>query len=162
MKKVLSTVLMLAIILSLSAVAFAADSPHSSSSSDPVVEPEVYYGGGGSSTDVDLASVPMASDVSCDNDDVATYSLANCPDALKETAKQEIAALKRSGYKIDCGFVLTAKSNGTAACTAKLSAKDVPDGAQIFVNGAAVQAELKDGYFVFDVTLPAIVLVAHK
>lgn len=160
MKKVLSTVLMLAIILSLSAVAFAADSPHSSSSSDPVVEPEVYYGGGGS--DVDLASVPMPSDVSCDNDDVAIYSLANCPDALKETAKQEIAALKRSGYKIDCGFVLTAKSNGTAACTVKLSAKDVPDGAQIFVNGAAVQAELKDGYFVFDVTLPAIVLVAHK
>ena len=160
MKKVLSTVLMLAIILSLSAVAFAADSP-SSSSSDPIVEPEVYYGGG-SSTDVDLASVSMASDVSCDNDDVATSSLANCPDALKETAKQEIAALKRSGYKIDCGFVLTAKSNGTAACTAKLSAKDVPDGAQIFVNGAAVPAELKDGYFVFDVTLPAIVLVAHK
>ena len=161
MKKVLSTVLMLAIILSLAAVAFAADSPHYSPSSDPVVEPEVYLGGGGGS-DVDLASVPMPSDVSCDNDDVAIYSLANCPDALKETAKQEIAALKRSGYKIDCGFVLTAKSNGTAACTVKLSAKDVPDGAQIFVNGAAVQAELKDGYFVFDVTLPAIVLVAHK
>ena len=162
MKKVLSTVLMLAIILSLLAVAFAADSPHSSSSSDPIVEPEVYYGGGGSSTDVDLASVPMASDVSCDNDDVAIYSLANCPDALKETAKQEIAALKRSGYNVDCGFVMVAKSNGTAACTVKLSAKDVPDGAQIFVNGAAVQAELKDGYYVFDVTLPAIILVAHK
>lgn len=161
MKKVLSTVLMLAIILSLSAVAFAADSPHSSSSSDPIVEPEVYYGGG-SSTDVDLASVPMASDVSCDNDDVAIYSLANCPDALKETAKQELAALKRSGYNVDCGFVMVAKSNGTAACTVKLSAKDVPDGAQIFVNGAAVQAELKDGYYVFDVTLPAIILVAHK
>ena len=160
MKKVLSAVLMLAIVLSLSAVAFAGGSPHSSSS-DPIVEPEVYYGGG-SSTDVDLASVPMASDVSCDNDDVAIYSLANCPDALKETAKQEIAALKRSGYKIDCGFVLTAKSNGTAACTVKLSAKDVPDGAQIFVNGAAVQAELKDGYYFFEVTLPAIILVAHK
>ncbi len=160
MKKALSAVLMLAIILSLSAAAFAEGSPHTTAL-DPVIEPEVYYGGG-SSTDVDLASVPMASDVSCDNDDVAIYSLANCPDALKETAKQELAALKRSGYKVDCGFVLVAKSNGTAACTVKLSAKDVPDGAQIFVNGAAVQAELKDGYYVFDVTLPAIVLVAHK
>ena len=169
MKKVLSTVLMLAIILSLSAVAFAGPipphwfSPHHSSS-DSSVEPEVYepYYGGGSSSDVDLASVPMASDVSCDNDDVAIYSLANCPDALKETAKQELAALKRSGYKVDCGFVVVSKSNGTAACTVKLSAKDVPDGAEIFVNGAAVQAELKDGYYVFDVTLPAIILVAHK
>ena len=160
MKKVLSTVLMLAIILSLSAVAFAAGSPHHSSS-DPIVEPEVYYGGG-SSTDVDLASVSMASDVSCDNDDVATSSLANCPDALKETAKQEIAALKRSGYKVDCGFGAWSKSGKTAACTIKLSEKDVPDGSQIFVNGAAVQAELKDGYYFFEVTLPAIILVAHK
>ena len=160
MKKVLSTVLMLAIILSLSAVAFAADSPHSSSSSDPVVEPEVYLGGGGS--DVDLASVPMPSDVSCDNDDVNIFSLANCPDALKETAKQELAALKRSGYKVDCGFDAWSNSGKTAACTIKLSEKDVPDGSQIFVSGAAVQAELKDGYYFFEVTLPAIILVAHK
>ena len=44
----------------------------------------------------------------------------------------------------------------------KLSEKDVPDGSQIFVNGAAVQAELKDGYYFFEVSLPAIILVAHK
>ena len=159
MKKVLSAVLMLAIVLSLSAVAFAGNSPHSSSS-DPIVEPEVY--GGGSSADVDLSSVAMPKDVSTDDDDVVVDKLANCPDAMKETAKQELAALKRSGYKVDCGFGAWSKSGKTAACTIKLSEKDVPDGSQIFVNGAAVQAELKDGYYVFDVTLPAIVLVAHK
>ena len=150
MKKVLSAVLMLAIVLSLSAVAFAGGSPHSSSS-DPIVEPEVYNGGG-SSADVDLSSVAMPKDVSTDDDDVVVDKLANCPDAMKETAKQELAALKRSGYKVDCGFGAWSKSGKTAACTIKL----------IFVNGAAVQAELKDGYYFFEVTLPAIILVAHK
>ena len=159
MKKFLSAVLMLAIVLSLSAVAFAGNSPHSSSS-DPIVEPEVYNGG--SSADVDLSSVAMPKDVSTDDDDVVVDKLANCPDAMKETAKQELAALKRSGYKVDCGFGAWSKSGKTAACTIKLSEKDVPDGSQIFVNGAAVQAELKDGYYFFEVTLPAIILVAHK
>lgn len=112
--------------------------------------------------DIDLDAIPMPMDVSSDNDDVVLEKLANCPDALKETAKQELAALKRSGYKIDCGCVAWPKSDATAACTLKLSEKDVPDGAQIFVNGAAVQAERKDGYYYFDITLPAVVLVAHK
>ena len=112
--------------------------------------------------DIDLTSVAMPEDVSRDDDDVKLDKLANCPDALKETAKQELAALKRSGYKIDCGFAAWSESGKTAACTLKLSEKFVPDGAQIFVNGAAVQAELKDGYYCFEVTLPAIVLVAHK
>ena len=112
--------------------------------------------------DIDLSAIPMPMDVSSDDDDVKLDTLANCPDALKETAKQELAALKRSGYKIDCGCVAWPKSSATAACTLKLSEKDVPDGAQIFVNGAAVQAELKDGYYYFEITLPAVVLVAHK
>ena len=92
----------------------------------------------------------------------AVISLEKDGKTVKETAKQELAALKRSGYKIDCGCVAWPKSSATAACTLKLSEKDVPDGAQIFVNGAAVQAELKDGYYYFDITLPAVVLVAHK
>ena len=112
--------------------------------------------------DIDLTSVAMPEDVSRDDDDVKLDKLANCPDALTETAKQELAALKRSGYKIDCGFAAWSESGKTAACTLKLSEKFVPDGAQIFVNGAAVQAELKDGYYCFEVTLPAVVLVAHK
>ena len=112
--------------------------------------------------DIDLNAIPMPMDVSSDDDDVKLDTLANCPDNLKETAKQELAALKRSGYKIDCGCVAWSKSGKTAACTLKLSEKDVPDGAQIFVNGAAVQAELKDGYYYFEITLPAVVVVAHK
>ena len=159
MKKALSAVLMLAIILSLSAVAFADLSPHYGLV-DPIVEPEVYNGG--SSADVDLAAVPMPQDVSSDNDDVFIEKLSNCTDKMKETAKQDLAALKRSGYKTDCGFGAWSKSDKTPACTIKLSEKDVPDGAQIFVNGAAVQAELKDGYFFFEVVLPSIVVVAHK
>ena len=159
MKKFLTFVLMLAIVMSLSAVAFADLSPHSSSN-DPVVEPEVYNGG--SSDDIDLDAIAMPKDVSYDDDDVVIAKLAECPDTMKETAKQETAALKRSGYKIDCGFSAWSKSGKTAACTIKLSEKDVPDGSQIFVNGAAIQAELKDGYYFFEVTLPAIVLVAHK
>ena len=161
MRKFLTFVLMLAIVMSLSAVAFADLSPHTSSN-DPVVEPEVYNGGGSSSADVDLSAIPMPKDVSSDDDDVVVAKLAECPDAMKETAKQETAALKRSGYKIDCGFSAWSKSGKTAACTIKLSEKDVPDGSQIFVNGAAIQAELKDGYYFFEVTLPAIVQVAHK
>ena len=112
--------------------------------------------------EINLSSIPMPEDVSSDDDDVVLEKLANCPDALKETAKQELAALKRSGYKIDCGCVAWSKSGKTAACTLKLSEKDVPDGAQIFVNGAAVQAERKDGYYYFEITLPAVVVVAHK
>lgn len=125
-------------------------------------EADIAEGGSMTGNDIDLDAVPMPKDVSNDDDDVNLDKFANCPDALKETAKQELSALRRSGYKIDCGCGAWSKSGKTAACMLKLSEKDVPDGAQIFVNGAAVQAELKDGYYYFDITLPAVVLVAHK
>lgn len=162
MKKVLSVVLMLAMILSLSAAAFAGVSyPSYSDGGDD--QPEVFDPAPVPvNNDVDLNAVAMPKDVSCDDDDVIVDKLANCPDAMKETAKKELAALKRSGYKIDCGFGAWSKSGKTVACMIKLSEKDVPDGSQIFVNGAAVQAELKDGYYFFEVSLPAIILVAHK
>ena len=104
----------------------------------------------------------MPEDVSCDDDDVVLRKLAECPDAIKKTAKQELAALMKSGYKIDCGCGAWSKSGRTVACTLKLSEKDVTDGAMVFVNGAMVQLELKDGYYYFDITMPAVVVVAHK
>ena len=104
----------------------------------------------------------MPKDVSGDDDDVIIEKLAGCPDNIKGTAKQELASLKRNGYTVDSGFGGWSKSGKTASCTIKLSEQDVPDGSQIFVNGEAVTAELKDGYYYFPVTLPAVVYVVHK
>ena len=114
--------------------------------------------------DIDLTSVAMPEDVSCDeDDDVLLDELSNCPYTLQQQAKKElVAALKKHGCKVDCGFAAWSKSGKTAACVLKLSEKDVPDGALVFVNGKTEQPELKDGYYCFEVTLPAVVLVAHK
>ncbi len=160
MKKLLSIVLMLAMIMSLSAVAYAGS--YSSAHPVPAEEPEVYEPVPVPEEDINLEDIAMPEDVSVDDDDVIVDKLANSPDYIKETAKKEIATLKRSGYKIDSGFGAWSKSGKTAACTIKLSEKDVPEGSEIFVNGTAVQAELKDGYYYFNVKLPAVILVAHK
>ena len=110
----------------------------------------------------DLENVAMPKDVSGDDDDVIIEKLAGCPDNIKGTAKQELASLKRNGYTIDSGFGGWSKSGKTASCTIKLSEEDVPEGSLIFVNGEAVTAKLKDGYYYFPVTLPAVVFVVHK
>lgn len=125
-------------------------------------EADIAEGGSRTGNDIDINAIPMSMDVSSDDDDVNLDKLANCPDTLREQAKKELSALIRSGYKIDCGCGAWSKSGKTAACTLKLSEKDVPDGSQIFVNGVAVSAELKDGYYYFEIMLPAVVLVAHK
>jgi len=109
-----------------------------------------------------LDDIDMPKDVTSDDEDVVIEKLSKCPDAIKATAKQELASLKRDGYTIDCGFGGWSKSGKTASCTIRLSEKDVPNGSQIIVNGAAVNAELKDGYYYFPVKLPAIVYVAHN
>ncbi len=109
-----------------------------------------------------LDDIDMPKDVTSDDEDVVIEKLSKCPDVIKATAKQELASLKRGGYTIDCGFGGWSKSGKTASCTIRLSEKDVPNGSQIIVNGDAVNAELKDGYYYFPVKLPAIVFVAHK
>ena len=81
---------------------------------------------------------------------------------MKETARRELANLKKNGYTIDSGCGEWSKSGKTTSCTIKLSGNDMPNGSQIFVNGVAVNAELKDGYYYFPVNLPSVVFIAHK
>lgn len=177
MKKVLSIVLLLALVLSMSATAFAGgsvgaaggsgsqttyDSPTPSKKS----EPDVYKTGSDpvpvTDPDADLKDVNMPKDVSVDDDDVIVDRLANSPANIKEEAKKELAELKRNGYKIDCGFGAWSKSGKTLSCTIKLSKNDVPSGSDIFVNGVKVEPAVDGGYYVFPVNLPAVILVAHK
>ena len=111
---------------------------------------------------VAIKSIAGPNDVSCYDDDVILQKLGACPDSMIETASREVTSLKRGGYKIDAGFGVWSESGKTASCTINLSGKDVPDGSQIFVNGSAVYAELKDGYYYFEVTPPSVVIIAHK
>ena len=145
-------------LVSLPAFAFAGDNP--SSHTVPEDEPDVFEPI--PVEDVDLESIPMPKDVSIDDDDVVVDKLANSPDYIKETAKKELGALKRSGYTIDCGFGAWSKSGKTLSCTVRLSEEDVPEGSEIFVNGSVVKPEYKDGGYFFPVKLPGVIIVAHK
>ena len=111
-----------------------------------------------------INTIQMPKDFSCDDADAVPGKLSMCPDELKKRAKQEIEALQRNGYKISFGFGVWAKTGKAAACTVKLSEDDlkVKDGETVFVNGAKVDVELKDGYYSFNVQLPAVVLIVHK
>lgn len=164
MKKSISLLLILAMMLSFSAVAFAASSP----STQPSAESDVFQPIPAPKDDINLDGIALPKDVSVDKDtsgvddsDIVIEKLAKCSAAMKDEARQELAALKRSSLKCDCGFGVWSKSGKTSSCTIKLSEKDV-NGGEIYVNGNVIEPELKDGYYIFTVTLPAVVLIVHK
>lgn len=156
MKRVLSLILMLAMLMSLSVCAFAAEN------TDPVIPEE----------DRDLEIYPMPKDVSVlDNEDgkVQLASLIVLPDPLKAAARKQIEKVIGMGYKIHSGFGVWTEVEDKTYCTVKLSLKDVPEGAVIFLNGDAIQPETRDndGYDYFDAplnTVPdkSIVLIAVR
>lgn len=143
MKKFLAFILMLVMVMSFSVCAFAADASDAS---------------------------PMPKDVSIEgNEDgkIQLGSLSDLPDPLKDAASKQIEIVIGMGYKIHSGFGVWSEDAEKTFCTVKLSKKDVPDGAVIFVNGAPIQPETKDddGYFYFEVSLDSkldksVVLIA--
>lgn len=156
MKRILALVLMLAMVMSLSVCAFAAES------SDTAVPEE----------DRDLEVCSMPKDVSVIDDEegkVQLDSLIDLPKTLKVSARQDIEKVTAMGYKIHSGFGVWTEAEDKTFCTVKLSMKDVPDGAVIFVNALPIQPETKenDGYYYFDAplnTVPdkSVVLIAVR
>ena len=177
MKRFITLLLILSMMASFSATAFAAGG-NASPSTQPSAESDVFEPISAPADAVDLSDIELPKDVSVEDDtgsdgtgsdgtgsvdssDIVLDKLAMGSDAIEEEAKEQISALERSGYQFYCAFTVWSKSGDTEACTIKLSEDDVKDG-QIFVNGKVVEAELKDGYYIFTVTLPAVIVVAHK
>ena len=156
MKRILSCILILAMILSFSVCAFATET-------DARVIPE---------EDKDLEPIPLPKDVSALDAEEGKIQLAlliDLPDPLKATARKNIKDVTAMGYKIHSGFGVWTESEEKTFCTIKLSMKDVPDGAVIFVNGNMIEPETRDndGYDYFDVplnTVPdkSVVLIAVR
>lgn len=146
MKKVLAAVLALALMLSVSVCAFAADDMK------------------------DVSSVPMPKDVSVDPAEINLGALIDLPDALKAEAEKQAARIRNSGYMILSGFGVWSDAGTKTFCTVKLGVEEVPKDAKIFVNGQAILPETgkdDEAHFYFDVPLDAkltksVVLIAIR
>ena len=149
MKKVLSIALMLALVLSLSAVAFAAGSP---SSDSPASAPEVYTAYVAPAAEaVDLAKIAETKVEAPDTVKVA--ALDEVPAELQKQAESEAGVIEAAGYTIDSGFVVTGDSVPVV-----ITLPALPANAVVFVNGVAVP--VIDGKIT--VTPPAVVIIAHR
>ena len=142
MKRILSFMLAVIMILSFSVCAFAAEGD----------EKEV------AEEDKQLEACPMPKDVTIPGDEegkIKLASLLDIPDEAKDEARAQVQKVIARGYAIRSGFGIWIDDKGISFCTIKISQKDVPDGASVFVNGEAVQLETKDddGYFYFDVLI---------
>jgi hypothetical protein len=162
MKKVLAIVLMLALVLSISAVAFAAPSP--SSSGNKSAEPEVYAPAPAPAKEDEeevLASIELPEDVAVDSD-VEVAAMADSPAEVKELAADVVSDLEDAGYTVISGFSVWSESGDVTSCEVTVQAEDVPEGAEIFVNGKKIVVTLVDGVYKFEVELPAVITIVKK
>ena len=165
MKRVLSILLALTMILSLSVSAFAAGSP----SSGGVDEPEVYDVPGyvpvvvRTDRDVEIRKVPMPKGVTVDDSHVIVDRLADAPEEIKAIARQVIDKMNADGYTIDSSFASWCDDGKVTRCISKIPVSSVPEGYDIYVNGVLVEdSEMHDGFYFVEVDLPAIITIARK
>lgn len=148
MKRILSFMLAVIMILSFTVCAFAAEGD----------EKEV------AEEDKQLEACPMPKDVTIPGDEdgkIKLASLLDIPDEAKDEARAQVQKVIARGYAIRSGFGIWTDDKGISFCTIKISQKDMPDGGSVFVNGEAVQLETKDddGYYYFDVPLKNVMIV---
>lgn len=143
MKRVLSLMLALVMMMSFSVVAFAADTV--ASEEDKLLE-----------------TVPMPKDVSIVDDKdgkVQIAGLLDAPDSTKAAAKEQIEGLEKMGYKIHSGFIVWSDDKDVTMCSIELPELSVPNNAVVFLNAQRIQTETKDSVKYFDVSLNGVVVV---
>ena len=175
MKKLLSFLLILSMLLCMSVSAFAAS-------------PYIGPGGGGDSGDgggqggsggrggygikpdeVDLEVVPEPAELSAEApSDSSDDKKVECVDFVKltpehqEEARREIARLLNAGYRVVSGFAVRVVGAEGEVMTGVKVTYLVPDGCDIFVNGKKVTPFELNGKLYIEVTTLAYVLMAFE
>ena len=172
MKRILSILLALTMILSLSVCAFAAGSPDSRHVHEPDVYdvPAVVPAPIGARADRDelLRKIPMTEGVSvedgvAENDKVVLSRLIDAPDDVKALARNIISQMENDGYTINSGFAAWSEQGTISKGIIKITVSSVPEGYGIYVNGVLVEdPEMHDGLYFIEVDLPAIITIARK
>ncbi len=159
MKKVLSFVLILSLLLSMSVVAFAAGSPVVGPGGDSanVVVPAPVK-----NDEVDIDSIPKTAGVSTDNDAVIITAFSALNAKNKALAMKYAAELINKGYKIVSGFAVVDAKDQNAVVEGVKVFVTIPDGCSIFVNDGEVTPAEVDGKLEITVTTPAFVFIVRK
>lgn len=159
MKKVLSFVLILSLLLSMSVVAFAAGSPVVGPGGDSA---NVAVPAPVKNDEVDIDSIPETAGVSTDNDAaiITAFSALNAKN--KALAMKYAAELINKGYKIVSGFAVVGAEDQNAVVEGVKVFVTIPDGCSVFVNGEEVTPTEVDGKLVITVTTPAFVFIVRK
>ena len=147
MKRILSILLALTMILSLSVCAFAAEGDAKAvSDKDKLLE-----------------AIPMSKDalVTDDKDGkIHIAELLDIPEEAKDAANELIASIIAKGYIIRSAFGIWTDDKEINFCTVKLPQIDVPEGATVFINSHAVEPDTTDdSSYYYDAPLKDITIV---
>lgn len=170
MKKLISLIAIFALVLSISAVAFAAPSGGSSGYSIVVNDADAAAAGvamGGSNKGQNV-NVPMVTGLEIRSavvngekiskdfpSDLHFDKINNAPENLKASALNYVAAIINQGLEIDNGFCGWSDSGNVTSCEIKF---DLKDGQKVFVDGVVVDVPA-DGFITVDI--PVTIIIAH-
>ena len=166
MKKLISLIAIFALVLSISAVAFAAPSGGSSDYSVVVNDADATAAGVGNKGQ--NVNVPMVTGLEIGSavvngekiskdfpSDLHFDKINNAPENLKASALKYVAAIINQGLEIDNGFCGWSDSGTVTSCEIKF---DLKDGQKVFVDGVVVDVPA-DGFITVDI--PVTVIIAH-
>ena len=164
MKKLLSLFLVFALVLSVSAMAFAAPSGGSSDSSVVVTSDSSSFAPNrGQNVNVPLtpnvkvnSAVVNGETITKDFPSCLHFdSIENAPADQKNSALKYVASLINQGFNLDSGFVGWCETGMVTSCELTF---DLKDGQKVFVDGVAVDM-VEGGSITVDI--PTIVIIAH-
>ena len=151
MKKLLSFILVLTMLMSVTVLAFA-DSPN--------INPE-DGGYGVNSDEIDLDSIPET-EASTDKEKVECVEFTKLTPENQAIVRTLAMNLINSGYKIVSGFAVRVIGDENGVIEDVIVRIKVPKDYDVFVDGVQVIPTEENGEFFIDVTTPAFVFIVHK